>query len=121
MTENDPSLRLSMDGGMSLELTPDNTTLYTFLGHTVIGDLTVDNATINHVFHRTGQNEQGQAIGMYFFRTHPAYRDIAEHLTEYRYPMVLNQRQVPLCDFKAHCEEVDRQAAIFAGEIPDEL
>lgn len=119
MSEQDPVLRLSMDNGTKHELTPSNAVLYTFLGKTTIGDIEIDNTLLNHAFYRTSQNEQGQAVGMYFFRHHPAYKDIAAHMSENRFPMVLNQREVPACDLNAYFTEVDRMTELFAGSIPD--
>lgn len=42
------------------ELTHENTTLYTFLGRTAIGDMPFENASANHVFVHLNQGEEAE-------------------------------------------------------------
>jgi hypothetical protein len=124
--EKDPSLTLNMGDGTKMELTHRNTTLYTFLGKTAIGDLVFDNASANHVFVRTGHNEQNQPRGLYFFeRFQPVYGDIARFAVEHSLPQILNMHTVPECDMKAYMSEVDREEAKFhaslEGVLPEDF
>lgn len=118
MSEQIPQLNLNLGDGRKLEMTPENSTLYTFLGHTVIGEMTIENSSINHVFVQTGNDERGQASGMYFFNEFDgAYKDMSTHMTEYRYPMILNQHTVPACDLKVWYDRMDMEVARFNASL----
>ena len=118
MTEKDPSLTLNMSDGRKMELTHRNTTLYTFLGRTAIGDVAFENSSVNHVFIRTGLNEQQQPQGMYFFeKFHPVYRDIAKFVLDKNLPSILNMHTVPECDMKAYMVEIDKEEAKFHAKL----
>ena len=120
MSEKVPSLTINLANGRKLEMTPSNSSLYTFLGETALGDTTIDNSSVNHVFVTTEVSKDGQARGMYFFREFDdAYVDMARHMTEYRYPMVLNQRNVPDGDLKAWQERLDQFTSRFGSQLPD--
>lgn len=125
MSEQEPTLNLNM-GEERFELTRRNTTLYTFLGRTAIGDVAFDNASANHIFFYMGQNEQDQPTGMYFFeRFHPIYQDIAEFAIEHSFPIVGNQLRVPECDLKAYMSHVDAEQERFhsalEGVMPEDF
>lgn len=122
MSEKDPSLVLHLGSGRKFEMTPENSMLYTYLGRTAIGNMEIDNSSVNHAWVTTGHNEQGQATGMYFFAEFDdVYKDIAAHMVEHKYPMLLNQRTVPECDMKAWVARVDLTTAQFVASIPDTL
>lgn len=118
MSEQDPSIRLNMPDGKSMEANYRNTTLFTFLGKTAIGDLVFDNESANHVFIQTGRNEKDQPTGMYFFeKFHPVYADIAKFAIEHSFPANLNHRIVPACDLRAYMGEVERAEAQFHAQL----
>lgn len=117
MSEQDPTLNLRM-GEERFELTHENTTLYTFLGRTAIGDMVFDNASANHVFVHLGEDEQEQPRGMYFFeRFHPVYKDIAKFAIEHSFPIIGNQRRVPECDIRAYMAHVDAEQERFHDSL----
>lgn len=124
-SEQEPTLNLNM-GEERHELTGLNTTLYTFMGRTAIGDLVFDNSSVNHVFVQLGENERHQPRGMYFFeRFHPVYQDIAKFAIEHSFPIVGNQRRVPECDLKAYMSHVDAEQekfhATLEGVFPEDF
>lgn len=120
--EKNPNLTLNLQDGRKLEITPDNSMLYTFLGRTVVGDLSIDNSSINHIWVKTGVNDQGQPLGMYFFEEFsPVYEEVSEHMHLHDYPMSLNQRQVPECDIRAWLGRIDIESERFATQIPDSM
>jgi len=126
MSEQEPGLTLNMADGKKLELTPENTSIYTFLGRTAIGDTQFENASANHAFVQTGRNEKDQPQGMYFFEQfHPVYKSIAAHAIKNSFPHMANQRTVPACDLRAYMQEVDKQEAQFAatleGALPEDF
>lgn len=115
-------LKLTFNGDQEFESTPDNTTLYTFLGRTAIGSLVIENSTINHVYVRFNKEDEPNR-GMYLFEQFhgEAYKTIAEYVMEHAYPQILNMRHVPECDIKAHMLHEDHEAAQFGAELPDYL
>lgn len=122
MSEQDPSLTLNMGDGKKLELTHDNTTIYTFLGRTALGDMQFENESANHAFIMTGRNEKDQPQGMYFFeRFHPVYKEIAKFAVEHSFPQILNHRTLPACDIKAYMGEIDRAEARFHAQLEGAL
>lgn len=125
MSEQDPTLNLNM-GDERFELTHRNTTLYTFLGRTAIGDMEFENESANHVFVQLGENERQQPRGMYFFeRFHPVYQDIAAFAIKHSFPIVGNQRRVPECDLKAYLNHVEAEQEKFhaslEGVLPEDF
>lgn len=116
-------LTLNLGNGNEFEMTPDNSTLYTFLGQTAIGAMLIDNAAVNHVFVRTSPEEAETASGMYFFREFDPdnYDTMTRHMTEHRYPMLLNLRRVPECDMRVWLQRTEAVVEDFASHIPDEL
>ena len=126
MSDKDPSLRLNMGKGRKLELTHENTTLYTFLGKTALNDIEFDNTALNHVFIRLRDDKEGNPRGMYVFeRFHPAYKDIASFAIEHSFTAVLNQRQIAECDLKAYGGQTQRQvedfSAVLDGVMPEDF
>lgn len=116
--EKDPSLTLDMGNGSKIELNHRNTTVYTFLGRTAIGDIAFDNASANHAFVHLGSNEQDQPQGMYLFeKFHPVYQDIAKFAIENSLPQILNMHTVPECDMKAYMAQVDREGVRFQAKL----
>lgn len=115
-------LKITMNGDQEFEATPENTTLYTFLGRTAIGSLVIENSTINHVYLQMSAEGEKQR-GMYLFEQFhtDAYKTIAEYAIEHSYPQLLNLRHVPECDLRAHMAHEDHEAAQFATELPDFL
>lgn len=118
MSEEEPSLTLNYGNGEKRQLTAENTSLYTFLGFTALGDTIIDNSTFNHAFVMTGRNEKGAPTGNYYFeRFHPVYKDIAKFAIEHAFPHSANQRTVAECDIKAYLTDADRETAKFAASL----
>lgn len=117
--EKDPSLPLNLGNGRTLEMTPNNSTMYTFLGKTAVrcgnDEFEIDNSTVNHIFVATEENR-----GLYFFAHQgEPFNEMSRFMIENSYPMILNSRSVPTCDLQVWLQEVDKEAADFASKIPD--
>lgn len=118
MSEKEPGLTLRYGDGKRLELTPENTTLYTFLGRTAIGDLEFENQSLNHAFVTTGHTENDKPIGNFYFeKFHAVYKDIAAFAIKNSFPHIANMRTIPACDLKAYLGQVDREQAAFAAKL----
>jgi hypothetical protein len=90
--EDEPvKLRLDTHDGTRLELTPENSTLFTHVGELSLYD---------HCFIATAE-EGTTTIGVYLFRHSDVFPAIKEHFEQHGYPMVLNQREVAPCDINA--------------------
>lgn len=121
MTEH---LHLNL-GGEDFESTPENTTLFTFLGTTALNGAIVNNAQFNHVFFQKGNEDDNTLVGSYMFRTinnEGVFDTIMTHIASEDYPMVLNRRDVPECDITAYNNMVENVASQEHAEdfIPDE-
>lgn len=117
MAEQDPSITIRM-GETTMELTHHNTTLFTFLGYTALGDMSFENDSINHVFVEMEGTEEGTTSGMYIFeRFHPPYKTIANFIIDNQFPVVGNQRTVPECDLRAYMLHVDAEEAKLHDKI----
>src|SRR5690349_10111711 len=88
-------------GGEEFEATPENTSLFTFLGQTALNGLMLDNERFNHIFFYKEMTDRGNLSGSYMFRTEnngDTWDAIANYIATNDYPMSLNQREVPDCD-----------------------
>lgn len=123
MSADNESLFVNMADKSRFEVTRENATLYTFVGHTAIGDLTIENANVNHVFLRTNDPDTLPAKGMYIFNEFDpdTYKDLTRHMSDHRFPMILNMLRVPECDLKVWFQRVDKISADFVAGIPDEV
>lgn len=109
-------------GGNEFESRPDNTTLFTFLGKTALNGIEFDNSRLNHVFFQIGEETEESMSGTYIFRTEQnanIWDTIATHIMTNDYPMVLNRRDVPECDWDAYNRMLDLQ--VGNEDIPDTL
>lgn len=102
MNEQDPSMKLHF-GDREFEATPDNTTLFRFMGQL---------AMYNHVFFAT---DEENGVGTYLFNQHPFYQEIEAYMVENKYPTHDNLRAVAECDVNAFKKMVDN----YTEEIPD--
>lgn len=117
------SLHILLSGN-EFEATPDNTTLFTFLGRAAINGIDFDLSRANHVFFHTGGTDEQTMTGSYMFRTDSnadSFDTITSHMAEHSYPMVLNRRELPECDYNAYMNMLERTAATEAvGDfVPD--
>lgn len=121
--EQDPSLRLQYGtSGEFVDISAVNTTLYTFMGRTVIGDMIVENESVNHAFVELNRTSEGVPTGMYLFAEfHEVYPVVASFAVENKLPMMLNRRDIPECDLKVYLTELDKATAKFGAQIPDSL
>lgn len=118
MSEKTPRLKISYEDGSELLSDHTNTTLYTFLGQTAVGDSTFENPSANHVFVRTGFNKDNQPSGIYFFeRFHSVYKDIAEFAIKHSFPAILNQPRVPECDLACYMKHVEAEQSAFREKL----
>lgn len=107
--EEEAKLNLYLGDGREFEMTPDNATLFTFIGRLAMYD---------HVFLETGEpKDDDTMIGTYVFNQAEAYPQLSSFMVEYDYPMILNRRDVPQCDQDAYGRYVDQVAS--KEEIPD--
>lgn len=89
MNENDPRLRLTMNG-QEFDCTRDNTSMFTFIGHLAIYD---------HIFVLTDEETNS---GAYLFKENQkAWQDMASFIIEYQFPMHLNMTEVAQCNIDA--------------------
>lgn len=102
--EDEPGIRVNF-GEHEFEATPDNTTLFRFVGKL---------ALYNHVFMLTKPEE---STGAYLFNQHPYYAEFEEYMIANKYPLHDNLRDVAQCDLDAFENMVNRDIE----EIPDFL
>jgi len=122
MSEIPDRLRLSIGDEIELDVTPENTTLYTFLGKTMIGDMEFNNSSANHIFIAMDEDEKGRTRGMYLFEAfHPVYKTVADFAIKHSLPGVVNSREVGQSDLQAYMLQVDKTISEFSIQIPDEL
>lgn len=111
-------------GEVEFEATPDNTTLFTFLGRSAIRGVQMDHSRINHIFFQTGEQDEDTLSGSYVFRTdknEQTFDTIVNHIVEHDYPMMLNRRDVPECDINAYFNMLEQKAIEEAGDLGDFL
>lgn len=108
--EDLPVIRLRTDSG-ALELTPENSSLFLFLGRL---------ACYSHVFVETGETDDGKMIGSYLFASHDVFKDVSAFMTSRGYPMHVNLREVPDCDINAFNSMVAQQTEEIGDTIPDD-
>jgi hypothetical protein len=108
MSEHDPGMILHINGGEEFLATPENSTLYSFVGHLAIYD---------HAFFVKDEEE---GAGFYIFNQHPSFDEMAQHMMENDYPAHLNLRQVAECDILAFDGMVAKEADDLDGGIPDD-
>lgn len=85
---DDPGMKLNLEGGGEFEATRENTSLFTYLGHY---------ACYDHVFVQMHEEDQVM-VGTYIFNMHPAYPQVMAYMIENCYPMHLNLLQPAQCD-----------------------
>ena len=86
-----PEMKLQLPSG-EFRATPENTTLFTFLGRL---------ACYDHIFLQTGDEDERTITGTYVFNQHSVFEEMAAFVVEHDYPMVLNRIEVPDCDLNA--------------------
>ncbi len=117
-------LRVNL-GGNEFESTPYNTTLFTFLGKAAINGVDFDISRVNHVFFESGNTEENTVQGSYLFRTESTaevYDTIVQFMADNDWPMVINRRDLPQCDYDAYNRMLDQYVANEVSEdfIPEE-
>ena len=121
--EEDPFININLGEGRRHRLDRNTATLYTFAGHTALGDLVFDNTNLNHIFVQTSPVDDGfeqTMSGLYIFKAfRPQYKELAFYMRTHEFPMALNIRRVPECDLRAYFNQAEEQADRFATEIPD--
>ena len=89
-------------GGQPFEMTPNNGSLYTFVGRVVLDDMEVPAEEFNHVYLIRNINPETKEITeSRIFRQHPAYEQLSKFILEHAYPLFLNQRQIAESDIAA--------------------
>lgn len=101
---NEPGIIINF-GDRRFEATPDNTSLFRFMGHL---------AMYNHVFIVTDE-EEGQ--GTYLFAQNPAYPTFEQYMIENEYPIHDHLRDIANCDVEAF----DKMIAQYGASLPDYL
>ena len=109
--EDLPVIRLKMTSG-ELELTPENSSLYLFLGKL---------ACYSHVFVETGRTEDdtNRMIGSYLFSNSDIFTEVADFMVSRGYPLHANLREVQDCDINAFDDMIAQQATDL-DTIPDD-
>lgn len=98
MSENYEPLRLELSDGTEIEATPDNTSLFMFVGRL---------ACYNHVF--IVMNEE-ESQGAYIFSNSNIFTPIGNHILQHDYPLHTNLREVADCDVDAFNRMVHQEA-----------
>lgn len=104
--EDEPVIRVNF-GEYEFEATPDNTTLFRFVGQL---------ALYNHVFMVTRPEE---STGAYLFNQHPYYKEFEEYIIENNYPLHDNLRDVAQCDIDAF-DNMIKQELDGLDHVPDD-
>lgn len=102
--ENEPGMFIKLEGE-EFESTPDNTSLFRFIGNLAI---------YNHVYICLDA-EEGK--GTYVFNQNPAYETFEEYMVANDYPIHDNLRDISDCDLDAFEEMVK----IYTDKIPDSV
>jgi len=100
-------------GAQEFEATPDNISLFTFLGTVVVRGMDVPAANLNHIFCVQQEVEANRYSGFYIWNTNPGFAALGHFLLEHDYPAHLNQRKVGQCD-------IDAWEAHTFGDLTDE-
>lgn len=110
MSELVPSMKLHLGELGDFEATPENTSLYLYLGSL---------ACYSNVFLQGTDPEQPKA-GSFVFAHSPAFEDIRDFMLENEYPAHVNLREVPDCDVEAFDRMVGMNTSDIGDSIPDE-
>lgn len=109
-------------GEREFETSPENTTLYTFLGKTALHGVEMENSRFNHMFFVTGEESEETVSGSYMFRTEEnaeTWDTIAQFLADNAYPMILNRRDVPDCDVTAYMNMLENRIQADTDDLGD--
>lgn len=100
--DDEPALHLNFKGE-PLEATPDNTSLFLFLGHL---------SMYNHIFIQTDDDH-----GAYIFERFvpEVWGKIAKYVSRHGFPMHVNLREVAECDKTAF----DRMVEVTVAEVDE--
>lgn len=79
---------------LNLDLTPENTSLFNFLGESAIGP----HCVFNHIFIQKEDDEGEVEFYAYVFADHDDYDDIVRHIRKHRFPQHLNLPEVAEMD-----------------------
>ena len=109
-----PSLRIQLGEHGEFDATPENSSIFTFLGKTAINGVEWDNSRFNHIFLQINELDEERLSGAYIFSDTPAYETLANYLLQNGYPLHCNIRNVAECDIEAFFA---RQEAIFDKEV----
>ena len=97
-------------GGEPFEMTPDNASLFTFVGQ---------GALYNHVFLQQEELEENRVRGTYVFSTSQSFQPLMNFMLEQGYPMHLNLRQVAQCDQDAYEQVIAQQLDDLDSGLPE--
>lgn len=104
--EDEPAIRVNF-GEYEFEATPDNTTLFRFVGRL---------ALYNHVFMLTGPDE---GAGAYLFNQNSHYKEFEDYMIENNYPLHDNLRDVAQHDLDAFDSAI-KQGLSGLDHVPDD-
>ncbi len=89
--EEDPYLEARIDGELVV-FSRFNSCVYTFFGEL---------AVYNHIFVEIADLGDNAIEAYYIFKDNPMYQKIGKFMLENRFPMFLNQVEVPVVDLEA--------------------
>lgn len=107
--EEEPSVRLAIDGGRIYELDRTNTSLYRFMGNLAI---------YNHVFYAQIEENEVQD-SFYMFNTTPAYPQLEKYMVENDFTVRNNLTEVSSADQEAYIRSAIQDLGA-ADTIPDD-
>lgn len=117
-------LNITFNEDQELEGTPENVTLYTFLGRTALGSIQLENSDVDHVYVNVIPNE---GRGFYIFNKFNAelFDIMRKHIEFWKYPQLINMRDVPPVDLEVYLRHKsyydEKEAHEWAESIADSL
>jgi len=110
----DASLEVSVNGE-PMQLTRENTTLYTFFGRVMIEGMEMDASNFNHVFVRLSDPDDEENVsGGFIFPQNPGFKTVAAFCLRHNFPAVLNALYLPGSD-------IDAWNRTTFSDLPNEL
>lgn len=107
-------------GDVEIEATPDNASLYTFIGHTAVLGALFENSSANHIFlfDKLADPDEPQG-GRYVFLSEESTDTILPYMVTTGYQCHVNLPQVSSGDMEAYQTFARRVAEHEAEETPD--
>ena len=97
-----PRLKMQLGEYGEFEATPENTSVFTFLGQTAINGIMWDNERFNHAFLNIHEVDEDRVQGAYIFSDAKNFDEMMRFFMQNGYPLHVNLRHVAQCDIDAY-------------------